>query len=67
MGKTSIESRINIPGKVAWVIMELPGPLLVLYIMNSLPAQLGLSGLPWENKALAGMYVSCNERYHLHL
>ena len=59
-GKTSIESRLNIPGKIAWITMEVPGFLIVLYIMNTLPAQLGLNELPWENKVMGGMFVSTN-------
>jgi 3-oxo-5-alpha-steroid 4-dehydrogenase 1 len=58
MGKTSVTSRFNIPGKIAWITMEVPGFLTVLYIMNTLPAQVGLSALPWENKAMGGLFVS---------
>lgn len=39
--------------------METPGPLTLLYVMYTLPGQLGLAELPWENKAMAGLYVSC--------
>jgi hypothetical protein len=57
-GKTSMaNSRLNIPGKIAWITMEVPGFLTVLYIMYTLPAQLGISQLPWENKAMAGIFV----------
>jgi 3-oxo-5-alpha-steroid 4-dehydrogenase 1 len=38
--------------------MEVPGFLTLLYIMNTLPAQVGLSALPWENKAMGGLFVS---------
>lgn len=41
--------------------MEAPGFLLLLYIMFTLPAKVGLQELPWENWALAGMFVSCAE------
>ncbi|TVY32058.1 Uncharacterized protein LSUB1_G007742 [Lachnellula subtilissima] len=57
MGKTSTSSRFNIPGKIAWLTMEVPGFLIVLYIMYTLPNQLGLLGLPWENKAMGGLFV----------
>ena len=57
MGKTSTESKFNIPGRIAWLTMEVPGFLIVLYIMYSLPDQLGLLGLPWENKAMGGLFV----------
>jgi 3-oxo-5-alpha-steroid 4-dehydrogenase 1 len=36
--------------------MEVPGFLTLLYIFNTLPAELGISALPWENKAMAGMF-----------
>lgn len=38
--------------------MELPGLLTMLYIMYTLPIELGLKELPWENKLMAGLYVS---------
>lgn len=37
--------------------MELPGPLLLGYTMLTLPAELGLKSLPWENWVLAGIFV----------
>ena len=58
MGKTSTLSRLNVPGKVGWMIMELPGPLLLGYTMLTLPAELGSKSLPWENWVLAGIFVS---------
>ena len=58
MGKTSVVSRFNIPGRLAWLTMELPGPLIFLYIMYTLPAEQGIKQLPWENKVMAGIYVS---------
>lgn len=58
MGKTSIESRLNLPGKIGWMTMEAPGFITLLYIMNTLPAELGIKELPWENKAMAGLFVS---------
>ena len=57
MGKTSTVSRLNVPGKIGWMIMELPGPLLLGYTMLTLPAELGLKSLPWENWVLAGIFV----------
>jgi 3-oxo-5-alpha-steroid 4-dehydrogenase 1 len=47
-----------LPGRWAWITMEVPGFLTLLYIFNTLPAELGISALPWENKAMAGMFVS---------
>jgi hypothetical protein len=60
MGKTSNNSRFNIPGKIAWVTMEAPGFLTMLYVMSTLPAKLGIQegGLPWENWAMGGLFVS---------
>ena len=57
MGKTSKESRFNIPGRIAWFTMEAPGFLTLLYIMKTLPAQHGITDLPWQNRVLAGLFV----------
>jgi 3-oxo-5-alpha-steroid 4-dehydrogenase 1 len=56
-GKTSDTSRFNIPGKIAWLTMEVPGFMTLLYVMNTLTEK-GLAGLPWENLVMAGMFVS---------
>lgn len=37
--------------------MEIPGFLIVLYCMFTIPAQEGLSELPWANWTMAGMYT----------
>jgi len=57
-GKTSIDSRFNLPGKWAWAIMEAPGFITLLYNMTTLPKELGIGSLPWENWTMAGLYVS---------
>ncbi|KAK7978600.1 hypothetical protein PG988_006090 [Apiospora saccharicola] len=57
MGKTSVQSPLNIPGRIAWMTMEVPGFMTLLYIMNTLPAQHGIDDLPWQNKTLAGLFV----------
>jgi 3-oxo-5-alpha-steroid 4-dehydrogenase 1 len=57
MGKTSVDSRFNIPGRVAWLTMESPGFLTLLYIMGTLTKQQGIPDLPWQNKVLAGLFV----------
>ncbi|KAH8678247.1 3-oxo-5-alpha-steroid 4-dehydrogenase-domain-containing protein [Xylariales sp. PMI_506] len=57
MGKTSVNSRLNIPGRIAWFTMECPGFMTLLYIMNTLPAKHGITDLPWQNKVLAGLFV----------
>lgn len=57
MGKTSIESRFNVQGKWGWFAMEAPGFLSLLYIMFTLPKQLGIESLPMTNWAMAGMFT----------
>lgn len=57
MGKTSTNSALNIPGRIAWFTMECPGFLTLLYIMNNLPSEHGITDLPWQNKVLAGLFV----------
>ena len=58
MGKTSVASRFNVPGRIGWVTMEAPGFLTLLYTMNTLPARQGITDLPWQNKVLASFFVS---------
>jgi 3-oxo-5-alpha-steroid 4-dehydrogenase 1 len=59
MGKTALaSSRLNIPGKWAFFIMEIPGMLTLLYLVRALPAELGIERLPWENRLMVGMFVS---------
>ncbi|SPO03324.1 related to steroid 5 alpha-reductase [Cephalotrichum gorgonifer] len=57
MGKTSVASRLNLPGRIAWFTMEAPGFLTLLYIMKTMPQQYGITDLPWQNKVLAGLFV----------
>ncbi|TID15652.1 3-oxo-5-alpha-steroid 4-dehydrogenase-like protein [Venturia nashicola] len=57
MGKTSIESRFNIPGRIGWMTMEAPGFILLLYIMFTLPEQTGMDSVPISNWAMAGMFT----------
>jgi 3-oxo-5-alpha-steroid 4-dehydrogenase 1 len=57
MGKTSVTSVLNVPGRVAWMLMEVPGFLTVLYMMKTLPAMHGIDDLPWQNRVLAGLFV----------
>ena len=56
-GKTSVESRFNIPGRVAWATMEAPGFINLLYIMFTLPKQNGIESLPLGNWIMAGLFV----------
>ncbi|KAK2612033.1 hypothetical protein QQS21_001998 [Conoideocrella luteorostrata] len=57
MGKTSVNSRLNLPGRVGWMLMEVPGFMTLLYIMNTLPQMHGIDDLPWQNRVLAGLFV----------
>ena len=57
MGKTSTESRFNVPGKIGWATMEAPGFITLLYIMYSLPKQEGIENLPLENWVMATCFV----------
>ncbi len=67
MGKTSTQSRFNLPGRYAWCIAESVGPLNMLYIIFTLPAKVNPppnssssilgTGLPAKNELLAGLYV----------
>ncbi len=52
-GKTSINSRFNILGSTGWTTMEVPGFLIVLYLMFTLPS----NPLPWQNWLMAGMFT----------
>ena len=57
MGKTSTESRFNVPGKIGWATMEAPGFITLLYLMYSLPKQEGIESLPTVNWVMAGCFV----------
>lgn len=56
-GKTSTESRWNVPGRIGWAAMESTGPITLLYIFSTLPKELGIAELPWGNWTMAGCYV----------
>ncbi|KAK4157672.1 steroid 5-alpha-reductase DET2 [Chaetomidium leptoderma] len=69
MGKTSVTSRLNLPGRIGWLTMEAPGFLTLLYHLRTLPPLTTSSsfssddddgdggGLPWQNKVLAALFV----------
>ncbi|KAK0388150.1 hypothetical protein NLU13_4395 [Sarocladium strictum] len=57
MGKTSKPSRFNLPGRLGWFLMEVPGFATLLYIMKTLPKMHGIDDLPWQNRVLAGLFV----------
>lgn len=69
-GKTSIKSRLNLPGKLAWITMEVPGFIIVIFCMFSIPLRkkdvkssfddgimLAWNELPAENIVLAALFV----------
>ncbi|KAK3683444.1 hypothetical protein B0T22DRAFT_500968 [Podospora appendiculata] len=55
MGKTSIDSRLNLPGRIGWLTMECPGFLTLLYTLHALGAP--DRDLPWQNQVLAALFV----------
>ena len=62
MGKTSITSVLNFPGRLGWVSMEVPGFTSMLYTAHTLAKQTGTSpsgllGLPWQNQLMAAMFT----------
>ncbi|KAF2847945.1 3-oxo-5-alpha-steroid 4-dehydrogenase-like protein [Plenodomus tracheiphilus IPT5] len=56
-GKTSIDAWYNIPGKIGWATMESVGFIALLYIMFSLPQEVGIEKLPIGNWTMAGCFV----------
>ena len=56
-GKTSVSSRFNVPGRVAWAAMETPGFVVVLYCMLTIPSNEGLEKLPGANWLMAILFV----------
>ena len=67
MGKTSSDSRFNLPGRYAWAVVELVGPVNLLYIIFALPSKLNPTpsattsflgtGLPAQNEIMACLYL----------
>ena len=57
MGKTSVDSPYNLPGKLGWFLMEIPGTLTLLYTVFSVKNAQGLTALPWQNWAMVCMFV----------
>ncbi|KAH8428717.1 3-oxo-5-alpha-steroid 4-dehydrogenase family protein [Aspergillus melleus] len=57
-GKTSLKnSYLNFPGRLGWFIMEIVGPVNLLYILWTLPPSLNIASLPLPNKLAASLYV----------
>ena len=67
MGKTSITSPLNLPGRYAWCIAESVGPTNLIFILYALPQHLHPrpwssssflgTGLPAQNELLGLLYV----------
>ena len=57
MGKTSKESRFNIPGRIGWITMEVPGTIALLYCMITIPAK-GITSLPMGSLVLGGLFAT---------
>ncbi|KAL4927159.1 3-oxo-5-alpha-steroid 4-dehydrogenase family protein [Aspergillus undulatus] len=57
-GKTSPKNSLfTINGRLAWFIMEITGPLNLVYILCNLPSRLNMQTLPLPNKLVAGLYL----------
>lgn len=67
MGRTSIISKLNLPGRYAWAAAEVVGPANLLYVLFSLPEKLRPqpnsatslfgTGLPLQHEILGMLYV----------
>ncbi|KAL8986737.1 MAG: hypothetical protein Q9177_003997, partial [Variospora cf. flavescens] len=55
-GKTSGRSRFNLPGKMAWAVMESPAIVVMLYCMFTIPAAQSIE-LPLANWVMATLYT----------
>ncbi|KAF8473811.1 3-oxo-5-alpha-steroid 4-dehydrogenase-like protein [Kalaharituber pfeilii] len=55
-GKTSFSSPLNLPGRHAWITMELPSPIWLLVTSLSVSQHLSLS-LPLRNRILIAIYL----------
>jgi hypothetical protein len=58
MGKTSITSRLNLPGRIGWVTMEIPGTISLLYTVYALAPNNNPRELPWQALAMAAMFAT---------
>ena len=52
MGKTSITSRLNLPGRYAWSLAESIGPANLIFILYRLPWK--LHPRPWSDSSIIG-------------
>lgn len=57
-GKTSVKnSPLNLPGRLAWFMMEIISPLNLLFILYKLPPMVNIASLPLSNKLAAAMFL----------
>ncbi|KAH8697183.1 hypothetical protein BGW36DRAFT_396974 [Talaromyces proteolyticus] len=57
-GKFSLHNSVlNVNGRFAWCVMELVGPVQLLYILATFPAEFKIAELPFWNKVTAALYV----------
>ncbi|KAG9243347.1 3-oxo-5-alpha-steroid 4-dehydrogenase-like protein [Calycina marina] len=56
MGKTSKDGWFNIPGRIGWITMEVPGTIALLYCMITIPED-GVNSLPLGNKILGSLFA----------
>ncbi|KAK6334307.1 hypothetical protein TWF730_003520 [Orbilia blumenaviensis] len=59
MGKTSVKSCLNLPGKLSWILMELISPIsfFLTFYLNSKDPIATLSALPTSHKILSVLYL----------
>ncbi|KAK6524244.1 hypothetical protein TWF694_005900 [Orbilia ellipsospora] len=59
MGKTSIKSILNLPGKLSWILMELVSPtsFLLTFFLNTPSPIATLNALPTSHKILTVLYL----------
>ncbi|KAJ5963582.1 uncharacterized protein N7479_003458 [Penicillium vulpinum] len=58
-GKTSSQSVFNIPGRIAWSVMELVGPINLIYTMTSpSPYSPSFTDLPKPNILIVALYCT---------
>ncbi|KAF2461250.1 3-oxo-5-alpha-steroid 4-dehydrogenase-like protein [Lineolata rhizophorae] len=56
-GKTSVNSRFNLPGSWGWAAMEIPSLVIMSYLILILPRENGIENLPWQNWVMATMFI----------